>query len=465
MLKRLSMAGGILVSAIFPSQAFAQGFPIYKVADTSTQIPGAAPGQLFTSFDPPTASRNPIALGPETPTVGFRATGPNGLIGIYSGSPSSYFNPTFTPFRLADTTMAIPSPSPAGTFADFTGPTYSFGFGGFWAIFTGQAASGVQAVYRIGHGGGSISSFGTSGASFTRATAPSAMGDIAAFAQGDSDGLSTMLVRDETQIVGVDDAYLGAPSVSHAGFNPPGIQTRVTYAARNNPTGPMSEIRVYRPELSGNQVRTVAGFTTSIPAGTGTFTGFGDPAAGANSVYFRGSGSGGQQGIYQYQIGPAPSALFAMYDRSSPVPGRPGVTFTGFSDPAVYQNTLAFVGILSDGNEALYSPLFITGGPSGLTKLISTGDVIGGKTIDALEISREAIGGALNADYAFKATFTDGSEGIYVLKLPEPGMLTLGLGAIVLLTARRRGLKPGLRRSCRSRPRLSARVEFAQRCV
>jgi hypothetical protein len=357
------------------------------------------------------------------------------LIGVYGGRPSPLLsNPTFTPYRFADTTTPVPQSTSATTFSDFTRPTFGLSFTtGASAYFTGASASG-QNVYRADWHGPNLTRFGQQG--FSQATPPSAMAGVRAFGQGD-DGVVSLIVHDEMQILTADSGFLGPPSVSSVGFNPPGGSTRVAYTARAEPTGPVNQVRVYRPELPTIEVQTVARFSTTIPGGTGTFTGFGDPAAGTDRVLFRGSGAGGQEGIYEYRL-ESPVGLFKLLDRNSPVPGRPGVAFTDFSDPALYQTSYLIEAALSDGNEALYTPLFV-GNQFALTELISTGDVIDGKTIDAIEISREAIGGALNADYAFKATFTDGSEGIYLLKLPEPGTMTLLAAGIGLSALRRNG--------------------------
>ena len=44
----------------------------------------------------------------------------------------------------------------------------------------------------------------------------------------------------------------------------------------------------------------VADTTTSIPSGTGSFTGFGLPAINGNYIAFDATGSGGQDGIYTW---------------------------------------------------------------------------------------------------------------------------------------------------------------------
>jgi hypothetical protein len=435
MFKQLLTVMAFPAAILFASNAGAQGFRIYKVADTSTQIPGAPAGQTFSSFDAPSASRNSLALGPDTAGAGFRATGPDGLIGVYATSDSSYFSPAFAPFRLADTKTSIPAPGAAGTFADFTPPTFNMDFLNAFTVFTGQSTSGFQGVYSTDWTGENLSVYGAGG--HTRATAPSAMGHLAAFGQGDASGVMTMVVRDTAQIVGIEDGFFGPPSVSRTGFFPPGNQIRVAYAGRDDSTGPMTQIRVYRPELPEDQVQIVASTANAIPSGTGTFTRFGDPGAGEDGVYFRASGLSDQQGIYEYQFTQTP-AMLRLVDRNTPVPGKAGVSFTDLSDPAVYRSDYVFLASLSDGNQALYSDYAVAGFRSGLTELISTGDLIDGKTIDALEISREAVGGGLNPDYAFKAHFTDGFQGIYLLRLPEPGAMMLAGAGIVLGALRNR---------------------------
>ena len=421
MIKRTLTAAAFL-TAVTGASTSSGDYRVFKIADTSTQIPGAPAGQTFSGFDAPAASRNSIALGPETPATGFRATGPGGLIGVYRANPTfPMTQPGFALSRIADTTTAVPDS--AATFTDFTRPTFfnSFTTGGI--VFTGASPAG-EGVYRSGFGG-PLTRIPPANPNANAFSAPSGMFSTIAFTES-AGALMRISVSDGTTTTGKDLGLFGPPSASHFLFPDPAGTQVIAYAARDDVGSPYSAIKTYfTPE---GVPFVLASVGSPVPGGTGNFSGFGDPAAGHQSVFFRATGSGAQEGIYEIGVSGLPR--FNRVDRNSQVPGRPGVTFTGFSDPAAYGNAFAFLAALSDGDTALYS--------NDLTELISTGDVIGGKTISALDISREAIGGALNADYVFKAEFTDGSEGIYMLKLPEPGTMTLALGAITLLAHRRR---------------------------
>ena len=111
-------------------------------------------------------------------------------------------------------------------------------------------------------------------------------------------------------------------------------------------------------------VKQVAGTTTSIPLGIGTFTGFaGEPAACAFDVAFRGLGSGNQQGLY---VRPFPGLLMRLVDGTTSIPGGSG-SFTGFSDFSLHlqpgdPHRVAFVGEGPGGQRGIYSMTY--SGPS-----------------------------------------------------------------------------------------------------
>ena len=74
-------------------------------------------------------------------------------------------------------------------------------------------------------------------------------------------------------------------------------------------------------------IAAVASGTTTIPGGTGTFSGFGNhPAISAGNLAFFGAGSGGQQGVYRaHPEGPP----IKVADLNTAIPGGTG-NFTGF---------------------------------------------------------------------------------------------------------------------------------------
>jgi hypothetical protein len=177
--------------------------------------------------------------------------------------------------------------------------------------------------------------------------------------------------------------------------------------------------------------RTVANLNTSIPGGSGRFTGFGDATATLSYVLFRGTSSD-QQGIYRSTTS---GTLSRVADLTTVAPGASGAHITSFSDLSPgdeFSEYDAFVATLSDGREGIY----LAKG-SNLAKLIDTTEPLDGRTIDHLFLSRDAIE---DHNIGFKATFKDGSQGIYavVAAFPEPGFAMTTLPALIWLGLPRR---------------------------
>src|SRR5262249_39344929 len=123
----------------------------------------------------------------------------------------------------------------------------------------------------------------------------------------------------------------------------------------------------------------VATNLTTVPGGTGgSFTSFGiTPSISGSKVAFYGASSG-RTGIYQWtQAG----GLTRVADTTTSVPGGSG-TFSGFSlggstiPISLDGGHIAFVGLNAIGQAGVYTDL--TGS---LTKVIAVGDTLNGKTI------------------------------------------------------------------------------------
>ena len=164
----------------------------------------------------------------------------------------------------------------------------------------------------------------------------------------------------------------------------------------------------------------------AIPNGRGNFTGFlgldlaAGPAAGEYHIAFVGLGSGGQLGVYEddgpFGDPPAPPhPPKFVADTNTLIPGGLG-TFTGFTGLACggsYGVSIAFVGTGANGQKGIYAipvPDASGASPFPLTKIIDLNDTLDGKTIADLEMGAGAIDGAT---LAFKAVFTDGTQGLY----------------------------------------------------
>ena len=93
----------------------------------------------------------------------------------------------------------------------------------------------------------------------------------------------------------------------------------------------------------------VADGNTAIPNGTGTFTGFFDPVLSGGTVAFRSFGSSGPHGIYLFDG----STLSRVADLNTTIPNGTG-TFTGFfTAPVLSGDTVAFQGF-SSGRQGIY---------------------------------------------------------------------------------------------------------------
>ena len=81
---------------------------------------------------------------------------------------------------------------------------------------------------------------------------------------------------------------------------------------------------------------------------------------------------------------------------------------------------------------ALYTDSNISTNP----RLVGPGDTLFGKTVSSLSIGPDAFVGN---NIAFAATFSDGSQGVFIVGVPEPSMIA-GLLPLALLLRRRRTL-------------------------
>jgi hypothetical protein len=164
---------------------------------------------------------------------------------------------------------------------------------------------------------------------------------------------------------------------------------------------------IYRRQVSG--LKKLVDDTTRIPSGGGllsTFQSFGDPCMRGEDVAFRGEGSG-QEGIYTIIDG----ALARVADRNTSIPEGSG-RFTGFGVVSFDGTNVAFVGEGPSGQKGIYTDL---GGS--LVKVIDVYDRLENKRVSNFYIGRQALsGGAI----AFKADFTDGTSGLFAAGLHLP---------------------------------------------
>jgi len=130
------------------------------------------------------------------------------------------------------------------------------------------------------------------------------------------------------------------------------------------------------------------------------------PAIDGTSVAFFAAGSGGQQGIYvSNPTDPTiPGNPVRIADTATAIPGGTG-NFTGFRDVTISATDVAFLGLGANGQQGIYD---MTGGS--LLKVVDLTDLVDGRAITGLNLSRSALVGD---PLAFQLTFADGSQALY----------------------------------------------------
>jgi hypothetical protein len=381
--------------------AFLDGYVIEKVADTGTPVPGGV--GAFAEFGTPS-----IGGG----TVAFRGDGADGQKGVYSRSGGALG-------VVAD--LHTPVPGGEGHFASFDPAVLD---GGISVSSEGTVAFRGRSLTRLGL--------------FTNATGP----------------LSLL----------VDDTFAtpGQPAATFANFfhlSHDGGQVAFTAVSDGFHQG------LYIAD--GSALTVVADSNTLIPDGTVTFSDFGlsgpggHPSLHAGEVAFVGSGGHPYHGVYRYRAG----ELSTVADQDTPVPGG-GTTFASFSAPDIHGGEVVFRsgGIYRAGTGGLarvargldagvaglayaFGPPAIHGGQVVFDRQLyyviepyiawrlkvglytradgwlqtvvdgSRASRIDGKRVKEVVSGQEALSDGV---FAFKATFADGAQGIYVAR-PEVG--------------------------------------------
>jgi hypothetical protein len=424
-----SILAVVAVAVLCPA-APAQPIAFVRMADTSTAIPNGSGN--FVSFQPPSVSGSSVA---------FLGIGSGANSGIYTANAGGG---SLT--RAVDTNTPIPS-----------------GFGNFIGFFTGGpvAVSGSTVVFRgdgndfptgitqigiytVSTSGGTVTRVadkntpvpGGSG-NFTGMSNQSLSGSTVAFSGGSNSQLDrgvyagssgggslNLIANNNTPIPGGSGNFdSGLQNTSVSG-------TTVLFKG----SGSGGQQGIYSGPTGGGPLNRVADLNTAIPNGTGNFTSLGSPSVSGSLAAFIGGGNG-QRGIY---VGlTAGGSLAHVVDLSFPIPGGTG-DFTGFSAICLSGSTVAFLGLGSGSQIGIYS------GPAGgglLTKLIAAGDSLDGRTVNNLNFGPTGLDGT---SLTFAATFTDGTSGVYygLTSVPEPSSLVLA-GVVLIggwLVQRRRAL-------------------------
>ncbi len=178
----------------------------------------------------------------------------------------------------------------------------------------------------------------------------------------------------------------------------------------------------------GSGLTVVADTNTAAPGGGGNFTGFDESSITGQDVVFQGTVPAGKPGVYRSQAG----ALSLIADANTAIPDGTG-NFTFAGNPAMDGGVIVFIGTGNGGQRGIY---LSEAGP--LVKLIAVGDALDGRTVSDVDINpHEAIRGN---SIVFSAVFSNGSSGIYVADLlvaaaEIPVLNGLGLGVLMVLLA------------------------------
>ena len=410
---------------ILCSAAHAQ-IPVFKIADTSTPIPGGN-GETFRSFDPPAADRQFANLDPMV-QLSFRATGPNGYEGIFKSTGPYVLGGTVQGGVQLQTIADLRTPMPGftGNFSRFSRPSIR---DGYLIAFVGHGDDPAeQAVYTKNLATLSlVAKHGDprdGGGTFDQFSDPS-LGVGVSFRDGSgaSQGIFRQFYSDATEfsirrLVGVGDPIPGS-SATFAQLGIPNSAWPSVYSGRNQ-DGSVQGIYMVPS-------RALADTNTPIPGGSGTFTGFSDPVIYHYTAAFKGTGRDGLQGIYSIYTGTV-GPLERLMDLTSEPPGYPGLSILELGEPSA-SNSLAWTAKLNDGRTVVYLSPYGTG----ITPVYDTTQPLSGKEVISISLGRE---GAHWESVSFLATFADGSQGIYAAALPEPATGLLLLASISLLFRR-----------------------------
>lgn len=389
-----AFSAGLALTVLCHAQTFV------RVADTTTPIPGAAGS--FTGFD-----HSPNMIDPTS--VAFIGTGTGQHQGIYRGTGPEVLK------VVADTNTVMPGTT--SPFASFDVPSATFGpvfFRGFGGGRTGiyrEAASGVDRV--IDAEGttafGRVTAFGIGGAfrngnAITRGVPGSLVTDTPTPGGVIVAGVEDPDFANSANTMGFAASYVRTGSGFHQGLitstqgSPAQIHLERPFTATFQISGGLltsaftaivttpSDSAIWNTWFSTDQRLVVVG-ETPIPNGSGAFTDL-VTVAGGDTLFFPplsvdfafvGRGAGGQEGIYYY---------------------------------GTHRSV----------------------GPRGVHELIARGDTLDGRIVQSLSLGRDGLHGY---SVAFRATFTDGSAGIYYAVVPEPTYLSL-VGLTITLAQRRR---------------------------
>jgi hypothetical protein len=364
--------------------------PPIKVADLTTAIPGGS--GLFTGFGALSLTASSV-MAPNPPPIrlGFVGSGP-AQQGIYLGDvtdPTGATPPN--PIKVVDLSTAIPGGS--GTFSGFAGISL--------ATLPVAAPTGPPII--VGFTGSGAGQQGVYLADVTDLTGglqppPIKIADLSTAIPGGAGSFSGF---GGIALATLPVASPEPPPIRAALVGSGSGQQGIYLSTVTSPTGgtPPDPIKV--ADLS-TAIPGGAGNFTGFDQLAATLNPVASPTGPPIRLAFIGTGDG-QQGVYLYDVtdptGAVPPSPIKVADLTTSIPGGTG-NFTGFSALSVSHEHTAFLGQGSGGQIGLYVA-------STLTKVVAVGDTLEGKAVTALRLGREGLDGdrlAFAADFTDGST-------------------------------------------------------------
>lgn len=394
----------LAVASITPAPLHA-GFVFTRIADTNTPVPGGAGN--FVEFKPPSIDGG---------TVAFKAYG-NNQEGVYVTSGGGLG-------IVADRNTAVP-----GTKGKFESFANDVSVSGNRVAFVG-AGGGQSGIY-IGPAKPNLTQVASTRTNvpgtdkpFQTFSGPSYKGNTA-FAGGGAGVTGVFYTQAGVQALATDKTPVPGGKGTFTSFDSVAISQRniafIGHGA-NNSSGVYSNL---------NGLNAVADQNTPVPGGKGNFLGFTSAAISGKMIVFS-AYSLMNIGVYAA----VDKMLKVIADANTAVPGGKGA-FQFLGRVSVSGNNVVFGGADAAFNPGIYASINGT-----LSKVISAGDKLDGKTVSNLDLGPASISGVT---ITFKAEFTDGSQGIYNATAgrnagpnqatPEPATLTLGFVGLTALLA------------------------------
>ena len=437
-MKRVLLVASLFVSAL-ASVPVGAAVEFTKIVDTNTPAPGAAGS--FTGFG--ASGLGPGAIIPASISgqyVAFEAaSGPSNSMGIYVSNGTGLT-------RVADVSTADPSGGKFATFGGLSqdGPITTFL--GRNAATTGiyQFANGIvsriadQNSPSLAHNHGTIafpllSASGFGGrVAFSADVSPPNTLDTGMGIYSDLSGQVTPIVNQATPVP-------QQPGQAFLDFGKPTFRDgKIAFGAQFSPND-ITKLQngIYLADSTTGTVTRIADQTVPRPGGAAwdgfsTFVGF----DGKNVSFLETPNQGGSQigyGVYTTIGASADEPLRVVADYSTLVPGT-SMPFGYFSAATSLEGKMiAFLG--APNYPGLSNTTLYTWDDGEIEQILAPGDQLDGKTIDTISMGTEALNGGR---LAVTINFSDKSQGIYVIDLPEPFALASLVPVAAILVRRRR---------------------------